>query len=44
MPVRFVSLDDFRARKLNPGESLPVFLHELKVLSRKAMLDVEAAT
>jgi len=43
-PVRFVSLDDFRARKLNPGESLPVFLHELKVLSRKAMPDAEAAT
>jgi len=30
VPVQFVSLDDFRARKLNHGESLPVFLHELK--------------
>ena len=37
--VRFVSLDDFRARKLNPGESLSVFLHELKLLSKKAMPD-----
>ena len=43
-PVRFVSLDDFRARRLNPGESLPVFLHELKQLSKKAMPDAETAT
>ena len=43
-PVRFVSLDEFRARRLNPGESLPVFLHELKQLSKKAMPDADAAT
>ena len=43
-PVRFVSLDDFRARRLNPGEPLPVFLHELKQLSKKAMPDADAAT
>jgi len=43
-PVRFVSLDDIRARKLNPGESLPVFLHELKMLSKKAMPDADATT
>ena len=39
VPVQFVSLDDFHARKLNPGESLPVSLHELKLLSKKAMPD-----
>lgn len=43
-PVRFVSLDDFRARRLNPGEPLPVFLHELKQLSKKAMPDADVAT
>ena len=43
-PVRFVSLDDFRARRLNPGESLLVFLHELKQLSKKTMPDAETAT
>ena len=37
VPVRFVSLDDFRARRLNPGESLLVFLHKLKQLSKKAV-------
>ena len=42
-PMRFVSLDDFRARRLNPGEPLPVFLHELKQLSKKAMPDADAA-
>ena len=43
-PVRFVSLDDFCARRLNLGESLPVFLHELKQLSKKAMPDADVAT
>ena len=43
-PVRFVSLDDFQARKLSLGESLPVFLHELKVLSKKAMPDADVTT
>ena len=43
-PVQFVSLDDFRMWKLSPGDSLPVFLHELKLLSKKAMLDAGATT
>jgi len=36
-PVRFVSLDDFHAKKLRPNEALPVFLHELRQLLRQAM-------
>ena len=36
-PVRFVSLDDFRARKLRPNEALPVFLHELRQLLKQAV-------
>ena len=36
-------LDDFRARRLNPGKPLSVF-HELKQLSKKAMPDADAAT
>ena len=43
-PVRFVSLDDFWARRLNPGEPLPVFLHELKQLSKKTMPNADATT
>ena len=30
VPVRFVSLDDFCARKLRPNEALPVFFNELR--------------
>ena len=36
-PVRFVSLDDFRARKLLPNEALHVFLHELRQLLKQAI-------
>ena len=36
-PVRFVSIDDFRARKLHPNEALPVFYHELRQLVKQAM-------
>ena len=43
-PVIFVSFDEFRERRLNPGESLLVFLHKLKQLSKKAMPDADAAT
>ena len=32
MPMKFVSLDDFRQRNLRPGEALPVYLHDMKVL------------
>ena len=43
-PMQFVSLDDFWVQRLNPGESLPMFLHELKQLSKKVMPDAETAT
>ena len=43
-PVRFVSLGDFHARQLRPGESLSVFLHELKRLLDQAMPEAESAT
>ena len=37
-PMRFMSLNDFSAQRLNPGKSLSVFLHKL---SKKAMPDAE---
>ena len=43
-PMSFVSLDDFHARRLRPGESLPVFAHSLKSLLGQAMPDVEEGT
>ena len=43
-PVKFVSLGDFHARRLCPGESLSVFLHELKRLLDQAMPEAESAT
>ena len=36
-PVQFVSLDDFRARKLRPNKALSVFLHELRQILKQAM-------
>ena len=39
-----MSLDEFNAQRLNPGESLPLFLHKLKQLSKKAMPDADATT
>ena len=43
-PVRFVSLDDFRARKLRPNEALPVFFHELRQLLKQAMPEASEDT
>ena len=43
-PVKFVSLGNFHARQLRPGESLSVFLHDLKWLLDQAMPEAEAAT
>jgi len=37
MPMRFVSLDDFHKRSLLPGESLTVYVHQLKQLLTQAM-------
>ena len=33
--VRFVSLEDFKGRRLLPGEPLSVFLHVLKQLTQQ---------
>ena len=43
-PVRFVSLEDFKGRRLLPGEPLSVFLHVLKQLLEQAMPEADAAT
>ena len=43
-PVKFVSLEEFHARKLLPGESLSVFVHQLKRLLNQAMPTVDAGT
>ena len=37
MPMEFVSMDHFHKRKLQPGEALSVFVHELKKLIDQAM-------
>ena len=43
-PVCFVSLDDFRARKLRSNEAPPVFYHELRQLVKQAMLEASEGT
>jgi len=43
-PVRFVSLSDFHSRKLRPGESLSVFVHELKQLLGQAIPNMNTDT
>ena len=43
MPVRFVSLADFHKRMLMPGESLSMYVHQLKQLINQAMPDISAA-
>lgn len=43
-PVGFVSLGDFHSRKLKPGESLSVFLHELKKLLGQAIPNLDTPT
>ena len=42
--IQFVSLDDFHRRRLQPGESLLVFVHDLKRLLGQAMRDVQGTT
>ena len=42
--MQFVSMDDFHRRQLLPGESLSVFIRELKGLMDQAMLDADAQT
>ena len=43
-PVRFVSLEDFHARRLLPGESLSVFVHQLKRILNQAMPTADVGT
>ena len=43
-PMQFVSMIDFHHRQLLPGESLPVFVHELKRLIDQAMPEADAIT
>lgn len=43
MPVRFVSLEDFHKRALLPGESLSVYVHQLKQLLNQAMPDLASS-
>ena len=37
MPTEFVSLDEFKRRKLRPGEALSVFVYDMKKLLERAM-------
>ena len=32
MPMNFVSLDDFHHRKLRPGETISLYMHDLRKL------------
>ena len=41
-PVKFVSLEDFHARRLLPQKSLSVFVHQLKQMLTQAMPTVNA--
>ena len=43
-PVWFVLMDDFHHRRLLPGESLPVYCHELKRLIDRAIPAADATT
>ena len=43
MPMQFVSLADFHKRLLLPGESLSMYVHQLKQLLNQAMPDIPAA-
>ena len=43
-PVQFVSLDNFRARKLQPNEALSVFLHEFRQMLKQAMPEAGEGT
>ena len=42
MPMRFVSLTNFHKRMLMPGESLSMYVHQLKQLLGQAMPDISA--
>ena len=44
MPMVFTSLEEFHQRKLHPGEALSVYVHNLKVLTERAMPDIDATS
>ena len=44
MPMAFTSLEEFHHRKLHPGESLSVYVHNLKVLIERAMPGIDATS
>ena len=41
MPIGFIPLDEFHKRKLQPGESLSLFVYDLKRLLIQAMPDID---
>ena len=43
MPSEFITLDEFHKHKLQPGESLSLFVYELKKLLDQAMPGMDAA-
>ena len=44
MPTGFVTLDQFHQRKLMPGESLSVFIHDMKIMLEHAMPKINGET
>ena len=40
LPMAFTALDEFNRRSIRPGETLPLFLHDLKRLLDRAMPDL----
>jgi hypothetical protein len=40
-PAEFVSLEEFHKRTLRPGETLTLFVHNLKILLERAMLSMD---
>ena len=44
LPIGFIPLDEFHKRKLQPGESLSLFVYDLKRLLIQAMPDIDIDT
>ena len=41
MPMNFVSLDEFHCRRLQLGEAISLYVHELRKLLTHALQDLE---
>jgi len=41
VPMNFVSLDDFHRRKLQPGEAILLYVHDIRKLLTHALPDME---